>query len=268
MNCKNFLAATVTLTSLLGLVTPSLAHFGAIIPSDDIVSQDDAKKIQVALKFLHPMEGHYMELAKPKQFGVLHEGDKSDLLPSVIQTSGKGGDQKQGFTTWKADYAIKRPGDYVFYMEPTPYWEPAEDSYIIHFTKVCVNVLGKEEGWDEPVGLETEIIPKTRPYGLWTGNVFTGQVLIKGKPAANVDVEIEYLNESEGNPKTVEPPADPFVTQVVKTDANGMFTYAMPRAGWWGFAALSTADWTIKKDGTDKDVEIGAVYWVRTTDMR
>ena len=65
MNCKNFLAATVTLTSLLGLVTPSLAHFGAIIPSDDIVSRDDAKKIQVALKFLHPMEGHYMELAKP-----------------------------------------------------------------------------------------------------------------------------------------------------------------------------------------------------------
>lgn len=62
-------------------------------------------------------------------------------------------------------------------------------TFIVHFTKVCVNALGLEEGWDKPVGLETEIIPKTRPYGLWTGNVFTGQVLIKGKPAADVDVE-------------------------------------------------------------------------------
>jgi cobalt/nickel transport protein len=47
-----------------------------------------------------------------------------------------------------------------------------------------------------------------------------------------------------------------------------MFSYAMPRAGWWGFAALSTADWTIKKDGVDKPVEIGAVYWVLATPMR
>jgi len=262
------LAATACLTVFLGFAAPAFAHFGTVVPSDDIVSQQDPKKIQVALKFLHPMEGHYMDLAKPKQFGVLHEGNKTDLLPTAVETSGKGGDQKKGFTAWKVEYTIKRPGDYIFYMEPEPYWEPAEDSFIVHYTKVCVNALGKEEGWDVPVGLETEIIPKTRPYGLWTGNVFTGQVLVKGKPAADVDVEIEYLNESKGNPKIVQPPSDPFVTQVVKTDANGMFTYAMPRAGWWGFAALSTADWTIKKDGADKGVEIGAVYWVRTTDMK
>lgn len=268
MNCKHCLAATVCLAAILGLAVPGFAHFGAVIPSDDIVTQQDSKKIQVALKFLHPMEGHYMELVKPKQFGVVHGGNKTDLLSSVIETNGKGGDQKKGFTAWKAEYAIKRPGDHIFYMEPTPYWEPAEDSFIVHYTKVCVNALGKEEGWDAAIGLETEIIPKTRPYGLWTGNVFTGQVLIKGKPAANADVEIEYLNESKGNPKPIQPPSDPFVTQVVKTDANGMFTYAMPRAGWWGFAALSTADWTIKKDGADKEVEIGAVYWVHTTDMK
>ena len=118
------------------------------------------------------------------------------------------------------------------------------------------------------MGLATEIIPKTRPYGLWTGNVFTGQVLVMGKPAVNVAVEIEYLNESKGNPKKVQPPSDPFITQVVKTDANGLFTYAMPRAGWWGFSALSTADWTLKQDGADKPVEIGAVFWVHTTDMK
>ena len=66
----------------------------------------------------------------------------------------------------------------------------------------------------------------------------------------------------------MQPPSDPFITQVIKTDADGLFTYAMPRAGWWGFAALTTADWSIKKDGIDKPVEIGAVYWVHTTDMQ
>ncbi len=262
---KNF-AVTTALAALLGTASVADAHFGAVIPSDDIVTQKDAKKIELAVKFLHPMEGDYMEMAKPKRFGVMHGGNTSDLLPNLSATKGK--EPNKAFTSWKAGYQIKKPGDYLFFVEPQPYWEPAEDSFIVHYTKVCVNALGLEEGWDEPVGLETEIIPKTRPYGLWTNNVFTGQVLVKGKPAADVEVEIEYLNESTDNPTTVQPPSDPFITQVVKTDANGMFTYAMPRAGWWGFAALSTADWTLKQDGTDKPVELGAVLWVHATDMR
>lgn len=264
------LAKTLTLTTcvagLLGTASVATAHFGAIIPSDDIVTQKDVKKIGVTVKFLHPMEGNYMEMAKPKRFGVMTNGVTTDLLPGLNATKGKGPDK--AFTSWKTEYGIKRPGDYVFFVEPQPYWEPVEDSFIVHYTKVCVNALGLEEGWDSPVGLETEIIPKTRPYGLWTGNVFTGQVLVKGKPAADVEVEVEYLNESKDNPSIVHPPSDPFITQVVKTDEKGFFTYAMPRAGWWGFAALSTADWTLKQDGADKPVELGAVMWVHTTDMK
>ena len=266
MSRTRLVIASSSLTALLVSASLCHAHFGAVIPSDDIITQQDAKKIEVAVKFLHPMEGQYMEMAKPKRFGVVHGETTTDLLANLSASKGKGPDA--AFTSWKAEYQIKKPGDYLFFVEPQPYWEPAEDSFIVHSTKVCVNALGLEEGWDKPVGLETEIIPKTRPYGLWTGNVFSGQVLIKGKPAADVDVEIEYLNESKGNPKKVQPPSDPFITQVVKTDANGLFTYAMPRAGWWGFAALSTADWTIKQDGAEKPVELGAVLWVHTTDMK
>ena len=29
------------------------------------------------------------------------------------------------------------------------------------------------------------------------------------------------------------------VTQTIKADPNGIFTYAAPKAGWWGFAALN-----------------------------
>ena len=50
---------------------------------------------------------------------------------------------------------------------------------------------------------------------------------------------------------------------VAKADANGVFTYAAPRAGWWGFAALNGADFKITHDGQERDVELGAVIWVK-----
>jgi cobalt/nickel transport protein len=244
------------------------AHFGAIIPSDDIVTQEDSKTITLEVKFIHPLEMHYMDMEKPKQFGVFYKDKKNDLLKTLESAQGKSPDQDRAFTFWKTAYAIKKPGDYTFFVEPTPYWEPAEDKFIVHYTKVCVDALGLEEGWDEPVGLETEIVPLTRPYGLWTGNIFTGQVLLEGKPIPGAEVEIEYLSESPGNKDIVKAPSDPYVTQVVKADKNGVFSYAMVRAGWWGFAALNDASWKLKKDGKPKDVEIGAVFWVRAIDMK
>lgn len=265
---RRFPLQTAALSFVLALSTTGHAHFGTIIPSDDIISQEDGREVEIAVQFIHPMEGQYMNMEKPKQFGVLHGGKKTDLLPTLVEARITPPEHNENFTTWKTAFAVQRPGDYTFYVEPAPYWEPAEDSFIVHYTKVCVNAFGLEEGWDEPVGLETEIIPLTRPYGLWTGNLFTGQVLINGKPAAGAEVEVEYLNESPGNPSIVAPPSDPFVTQVVKADANGIFSYAMPRGGWWGFAALSEAEWQLQKDGVEKGVEIGAVYWVHTTDMK
>lgn len=243
------------------------AHFGAVIPSDDIVTQLDNKTLHVDVKFIHPMEGHYMEMEKPQQFGVLQRGKAVSLLDILQPAKGGRADQGAGFTFWQADFLIKRPGDYTFFTVPKPYWEPAEDKFIVHYSKVCINALGMEDGWDQPVGLEIEIVPLTRPYGLWTNNLFSGQVLLKGQPLPFAKIEIEYLNESEGNPSPVVLPADAYVTQVLKADANGVFHYAMPRAGWWGFSALSKADRTLAHDGKQKSVEIGAVYWVHTRDM-
>ncbi len=267
MSRKTITIATTAAAVLLAAASAG-AHFGLVLPSDDIITQDDSKTITIGAKFLHPMEQHYMEMELPKRFGVVHDGKTTDLRAKLTAAKGKSPDQAQEFTWWQASYKIRRPGDYTFFMEPAPYWEPAEDKYIVHYTKVCVNALGMEAGWDEPVGLPTEIIPLTRPYGLWTGNLFTGRVLVDGKPAPGVEVEIEYLNESPDNIAVILPPADPYVTQVVKTDENGVFHYAMPKAGWWGFAALTDAPWTIKRGNSPKSVELGAVYWVHVRDMR
>jgi len=253
-----FLKAILLIGLILITSSWSWAHFGMIIPSDDIVSKGDKKQIILNIKFAHPFEGEYMNMVRPKAFGVMVRGKKKNLLNTLQKNIIK------SFTTWIAKYTIKKPGDHIFYVEPQPYWEPAEESFIIHYTKVIVNALGMEEGWDQEIGLKTEIIPLTRPYGLWTGNVFQGIVKVDGKPVPYTEVEVEYYNEDG----TVKAPAAPYITQVIKADSNGVFTYAMPKAGWWGFAALNTAEYKLTHNGKEYPVEIGAVLWVKTIDMK
>jgi cobalt/nickel transport protein len=248
--------------------TIASAHFGVIVPSFSIIEAENEQQIELELKFIHPFEGHYMEMARPKRFGLSHNGKVSDLSDLLQPAFGKGPGQTTEFSFWKASVPISRPGDYTFFFEPVPYWEPAEEKFIVHYTKVCINAHGLEKGWDKPLGLETEIIPMTRPYGLWTGNLFTGQVLLKGKPVPYGEIEVEYLNHPSDFAASVKAPAGPYITQVIKADNNGIFSYAMPMSGWWGFAALNEAGWMVKKDGKPRRVEIGAVYWVHATDMR
>ena len=249
------------LTGVLVLVASSArAHFQVILPSTDIVTAEGPKTLTLEVVFTHPMEmGPVMEMSEPRRFGVMVAGTKHDLKPSLRRK------KVQGKTAYECEYRVKAPGDYVFYIEPAPYWEPAEQKMIIHYTKVVVDAFGAEEGWDALVGFPVEIKPLVRPYGLWAGNVFRGIVLKDGKPVPFSEVEVEYYNEG----KRVGIPADPFVTQVIRADANGVFTYAMPRAGWWGFAALVTADEKMRSPGGKMvEVELGALIWVRTVEMK
>lgn len=255
------IVATVIITavSLLAVSGVAVAHFGMVIPSDDVVTQSEGRTITLRVMFAHPFEGDWMDMAKPVKFGIIFRGkDRRDLLKTLKPFKIK------EHQAWQSDFKLGRPGDYVFYAEPQPYWEPAEETFIIHYTKVVVNAFGLEEGWDKEVGLKTEIIPLTRPYGLYTGNVFRGLVKVNGKHAPFTEVEVEYYNEKG----RYEAPASPFVTQVIKTDQNGLFTYAMPMAGWWGFAALSEDTRKLKHEGKEYPVEIGAVMWVRVYDMK
>jgi len=232
----------------------ALAHFGMLIPSDSMVMQNDNRTINVKLSFSHPFEGEGMELVEPVVFGVMASGKKADLLQTLKKT------KVMGHTAWETSYTIKRPGVYMFYMEPKPYWEPAEDCYIVHYTKTVVTAFGDDEGWDQEIGLKTEIVPLSKPYGLYTGNVFQGIVKMDGKPVPFGEVEVEYYNKD----RKAQAPTDYMVTQTIKADANGVFTYSAPKAGWWGFAALNTSDKKIK----GKDVEIGAVLWVKFHDWK
>lgn len=230
------------------------AHFGMIIPSDEMVMKGDSPIVILQLRFWHPFEGQGMELVRPAEFGVVGNGAKKELLKTLTSQKIK------GHNMWKASYKIKRPGLYVFYMVPQPYLEEAEDIYIIHYTKTVVAAYGEDMSWDEPIGLKTEIVPLSRPFGLYAGNVFQGVIMLNGKPVPHATVEVEYFNEES----KYSAPTDYMVTQAIKADSNGVFTYAVPTAGWWGFAALNTDDHQIN----GKDVEIGAVLWVNFHEMK
>jgi cobalt/nickel transport protein len=232
---------------------PALAHFGMVIPSAPTVMESSASDISLEIKFWHPFENKGMDLAKPKALTVFFGGASQDALPSLVEA------RQDGFLAWTLPWKASRPGLTAFLMEPQPYWEPEEDKFIIHYTKAYVDAFGDDEGWWEPVGAKTEIVPRVRPGALYAGNVFTGVVLLDGQPVPGAEVEVELY---PGPGLTGQAPYASMVTQVVLADESGAFHFAPTAPGWWGFAALSEAGYKLSQDGEDKDVELGAVLWL------
>ena len=246
-----------SLCLLLGTAAAQ-AHFQVILPDRDVVPCGERMAVKLDILFTHPMEqGPVMQMGTPSEFGVLYHGNKHDLLNLLTPH------RLEGKTAFTCTWSLPEPADYVFYIAPAPYWEPAEEKMIIHYTKVVVDACEAEEGWDSLVGLPVEIKPLVRPYGLWTGNEFRGVVLHHGRPVPYAEIEVEYWNAG----RRVQPPCGPFVTQVIKADGDGVFSYCMPRAGWWGFAALVEGEPMRNPEGETVETELGGLIWVRVQDM-
>lgn len=235
-----------TILTILCLTALVQAHFLTFLPSsDNIVDQKNAK-VDFDISFIHPFEQTGMTMEKP---GLFLESKKNTL--KLKET------KKFDHKAWKSSYTIKRPGVYKFFVEPQPYFEPAEGKFISHVSKVIVSSFGLEDGWDEPLGLKYEIIPLVKPFGLYSGNTFRAQVLHNSKPAANVEVEVELYNVFG-----LKAPTPSHITQVVKTDANGIFSFTLNHKGWWGFAAL-IEEGELKHNGKNYPVENGALIWIK-----
>ena len=246
---KKFMVASLLCASF------AFAHFGVILPSESVVEDEANSKLNLKLEFTHPFEKMPMNLELPNVAEVAINGEKKSILQDLKE-------QKNGENTfYTTEFEVKEPGIYQFYFDPKPYFEPAEEKFIRHITKTIVDAYGYGDGWDEAIGTKAEIIPLTRPFGLYAGNLFSAKVLYKGKPAANVEVEVEFYND-----KNLKAPSEDHITQVVKTNENGEFSFVMPLSGWWGFAALIDDDESIEKDGKKYPVELGAVIWVETKD--
>ncbi|MBC08002.1 DUF4198 domain-containing protein [Thalassospira sp.] len=257
MSLASGLFSKLSLSLIIATTSTSVAHahFQKMIPSTNVVDQETGRTVTFDLTFTHPMtNGPAMTMEKPLQFGMQFNGTKTDLLDRLTAK------EVDGMSAFDAEVQLKAPGGYAFFVEPVPYYEPAEGKFIIQYTKTIIDAYDAGEDWDQMVGFPVEIEPLTRPYGIWAGNVFSGMVRHNGEPVPFAEVEVEYANDG-----SIDLPNATFATQVTKADANGIFHYAMPKDGWWVFAAL-IEDGTMAAPDTNNQVPVerGGVLWVKT----
>ncbi|TCM84522.1 DUF4198 domain-containing protein [Rhodovulum steppense] len=247
------------------LATPAAAHFQLIYAPDPNIEAPG--EVTLKLIFWHPMEnGHAMDMGAPQEFFYVFRDERTDLLPSLAPITFKGADNEAA--AFEATLPVRRNGDYILALTPAPYYEGGEDIYIQQITKVFFNKAGLPTGWNEPLGLPTEIVPLNKPTNILVGSTFSGQLLSEGEPVAGAEIEIEYLaaepdmeTNTAGEATVGEAPGG---TLVAITDANGVFTFGIPRAGHWGFAALGTGPET---EHEGKELSQDAVIWIKAYDL-
>jgi cobalt/nickel transport protein len=115
-----------------------------------------------------------------------------------------------------------------------------------------VTAFVDDDGWDRELGLETEIVPFSKPFGPHTGNVSQGIVNRSGQPIPFAQVEIAYYNRDQQN-RAPRAPMEYTMTQIKKADGNGVFIYTAPLSGWWGFGALTPAAYALPYKGKSKN---------------
>ncbi len=285
---SSFRKVFVGLTAFALLCSVSFAHFQMIYSPEGVFSSSN---LPLKLVFTHPFAaGHTMNMGAdqdgqgkaPLKFGVMTQKGESepvvtDLLPDLkqmtftsLENSGTGYDLK---------YKAKGMGDFVFFCDPGPYYEASEDAYIEQVTKVILNKGGAMTCvFEDVAGLPVQIKPLVRPYALWTGNVFRGVVQKWDEtsksyvpvPFAEIEVEfanhkIDMKNSKFEKEAAATAPNDACECQTILANENGEFSYALPKSGWWGFAALG-AGGDLEYKG--KPLSLDAVIWAYAYDMK
>lgn len=242
------------------------AHFQLIYTPDSNVQK--AGTLPLKLIFWHPMgNGHAMDMGEPVEFYSVFKGKKTDLKDTLKPVRFNGLTNQAA--AYDASVSLKRNGDYALVVAPEPYLEKSEDIYIQQITKVFINKGEVPTDWAEPLGLKTEILPLNKPYGAIVGSTFSGVVLKEGKPAAGVEIEIEHMSAepdmSANKPSSDASSAHPGGAIVAISDENGKFSFGIPKAGYWGFAALGSGPETEYKG---KELSQDAVLWIQAFDLK
>jgi cobalt/nickel transport protein len=104
------------------------------------------------------------------------------------------------------------------------------------------------------------------------GNVFRGIVKSNGKPVPFAEIEVEYMNHTPNMGKNAfekaenaQTPANFGWPTAIIANAQGEFSYGIPKAGWWGFCALGVGPTTEFKG---KELSQDAVIWIEAGEMK
>lgn len=158
---------------------------------------------------------------------------------------------------WGANVGLDRPGLYQFVIETQPWWSQSEAGYERHIVKTMLPVFGEDWGWDLPLGLSHEIVPLVRPFGLFSPALFAARVLVNGKPAAGVPVQVFRINTEKTKVPT------PWHEEMhLRTLPDGTFAVVLNRAGWWCCTATREGAPLKGPDGQPSPLKESALFWL------
>jgi len=254
----------IGLTLFLSVMVSAHAHFHTFFPDGSPNCYAKRGK-EITFKYFwgHPYEYIIFDAPTPKFYVLKPDGKKDEVKLKEIKMK----DKETG--KMRAAYEVKyKPtalGDSYLCLEAPAIFVEEEELFWKDYVKQPIHVMS-ERGWDKPVGLEIEMVPLTRPYGIEEGFVFKGQALYKGKPLPNAHVEIEKYNGFYVKGKNL--PIDqfgnedvPMITRAAKTDVNGYVVYTLDEPGWW-MISVAHEGGEMERDGKKYPVELRGGLWV------
>jgi cobalt/nickel transport protein len=243
-------------TSLVvALAAPVAGHYTMLLPAEPAAQKGD--KVEFVYQWGHPFEHELFDAAPPQELAVLlPDGSSQDLLRSLEKIKKPGADDKP-VTAYRFRFTPQQRGDHVFFLTTPPVWLDDTKEFVQDLVRVTLHVQ-TQNNWDADPGDGFRLLPVTRPYGLLPSMVFQGQI-VKERDDRSVSPHIEIERYNPAPPAEV--PADAFVTFRTRVDPNGVFTFAFPEAGWWGFTAERDAG-THARNGRDYPLRQRLTMWV------
>jgi cobalt/nickel transport protein len=244
----------LTLGLALLIVAPAAwAHYPMLLTGPAVIQRGDVVKITYTNG--HPYADDRFPPPAPERVGVYLPGRTKmrDLIAAV--TSGGTAE----LPTWHLEHRPKRAGDYIYSWHCGMFFEKPSRN-VEDYAKLVIHVsdgTGAQVGWDRAIGDPLEIVPLTRPYSVPVGGLFRAQVLLSEQPFAAANVEAETW----GDPATkTDSDYLPDTRFNVKTDPNGVFGLALPKAGWWVISCAT--DGGPGEQGQQRGVAQRATFWV------
>lgn len=223
----------------------------------------EPEEVDILLSMMRPFLHAGVEVDMPQLFAVLrHDADpaadlggaepeRRDLLGDVEEIRYL--DEK----AWGANVALDKPGLYQFIIEGRPWWDEERQTFLRHQATMVLPVHGVDRGWNEPAGQGFEIVPLSRPFGLSAPALFSGRVLLDGKPLADAQVRMVRINTDGAAAPT------PWHQELAGvSNAAGEFSFLLAQPGWWCCKAMTEGPPLKGPDGELKPVERGALFWL------
>lgn len=219
---------------------------------------DVSGKSEVKMKAMlgHPAEGNAVgginiatvdgKTHLPKEFFVVHDGKKTDLLKNV--TIGKIKTDKNEVAALDAIYStkdgLKGGGSWVFVMN-----SGVSTDVGYTFNPVLKLIITKDSaGSDYNMRVAegyNEIIPLLDPVNAWKENVFRAKFVDEsGKPIKNARIDVDFINAKVDLDNNIWQGGDELEKSSLRvyTDDSGVFAFVPSRAGQWVIRAVASMD--------------------------